>query len=240
MRYSQSLLPFVGSLASLASAKPLSQPSLSFKPLPPVSPDSAHNIHVEYYGDVNGELKITHGSCDSIPSIASASQSIGTTHVGEHPLAKRHADHDDQRPTKFVWVTPSEMSQGCLHAFLDGDHIGSSEELVVTKRLTRRHEKRSFVDVAGDDSQWFDGIAYLKQKQPSEAFVSSVKSKSFGILGAGISGLMTSVSSYHPTLIAATKLICDITVVARLCRYSQLEDPRVIRACWWPHQDSLP
>lgn len=193
MRYFPSLLPVLGGLASLSEAKPLSQPSLTFAPLGQVSPDSAHNIVIEYSGDVNGELALTYGSCvDAF--ISDAKQLIGATHVGSHPLAARHVDHEERRPSKFVWLTPSDMSDGCLHAFLNGELVGRSEELLVTKRLARRSERKSFADVAGDDSKWFNGVAYLQQKQPDDAFVAAAKSKSFGILGGGISGLMSSVS----------------------------------------------
>ncbi|KAL2292532.1 hypothetical protein FJTKL_09489 [Diaporthe vaccinii] len=40
---------------------------------------------------------------------------------------------------------------------------------------------------------WFNGVAYLEQKQPDESFVAVAKNKSFGILGAGMSGLMSSL-----------------------------------------------
>lgn len=197
MRSYLGLLPFVGSLASLSEAQPLSSPSVTFAPLGPVGPETAHNIVVEYAGDVDGELTITYGSCaaDNEVLVSGAEQLIGTTHVGGHPLARRHADHDDYRPTRFVWVTPEYMSSGgCLHAFLDGELVGRSDELLITKRMVRRSEKKVFADVAGDDSLWFNGVAYLKQKQPDEAFVAAAKSKSFGILGGGISGLVSSVS----------------------------------------------
>jgi hypothetical protein len=116
------------------------------------------------------------------------------------------------------------MSGGCLHAFLDGELIGKSEELVVSKRRTRRSEKKSFVDVAGVDSNWFDGVAYLQQKQPDEVFVASAKSKSFGILGGGISGLMTSVGTQNMRNTNSTLMKLP-TAVARLCWHPQLEDP---------------
>jgi hypothetical protein len=193
------LLPLLVSLASLSHSKPLNHPSVIFAPLREASPRSAQNIVVEHFGDVDGELTITYGSCNnSAASIDSAKQVIGRTHVGAHPLAKRHEEHENKRPNKFVWLTPAEMSGGCLHAFLDGELIGRSEDLIVTKRHSRRNEKRSFVDVAGVDGNWFDGIAYLQQKQPDEVFVASAKGKSFAILGGGISGLMSSVCSCHP------------------------------------------
>lgn len=233
------LLPFLASIASLSESKPLSQPSVVFAPLKSTAPGSAQNIGVDYYGDVDGELTITYAACDdAAASIASAKQRIGQTHVGAHPLARRHEEHENRRPNKFVWLTPAEMSGGCLHAFLDGELIGKSEELVVTKRYTRRQEKKSFVDVAGTDSNWFDGVAYLQQKQPDEVFVASAKNKSFGILGGGISGLATSVRNcinYDINLVLTKRLIVD----AGLCWYSQLEDHRVVSADWWSYPHSL-
>jgi hypothetical protein len=232
------LLPFLASLALLSESKPLSQPSVIFAPLQGTTPGSAQNIVVDYFGDVDGELTITYAACDDASaSINSAKQRIGRTHVGAHPLAKRHEQHENRRPNKFVWLTPAEMSGGCLHAFLDGELVGKSEELAISKRHARRNEKKSFVDVAGVDSNWFDGVAYLQQKQPDDVFVASTKNKSFGILGGGISGLMTSVRTQIPyTNIALTK---RSTVVARLCWYPQLEDPRVISPYWWPYSHSL-
>lgn len=194
MRSFLGLLPLIGSLASLSEANPFSQLSVTFVSPRHLSPESVHNVHVEYSGHVDGELIITYGSCGDVV-VSDARQRIGTTHVGAHPLAARHVDHEDRRPTKFVWLTPSAMSGGCLHAFLDDELVGRSDELLVTKRLASRSEKKSFADVAGTDSMWFDGVAYLQQKQPGETFVAAAKSKSFGILGGGMSGLMASVSS---------------------------------------------
>lgn len=232
MRSFLSLVPFVGSLVLLSDATPFSQPSVTFAPLGNVGPESAQNLVVEYSGDVDGELTITYGSCaDAL--ISKAKQLIGSTHVGGHPRAVRHADHEDYRPTKFVWLTPETMSDGCLHAFLDGELIGRSEELAVTKRMARRSEKKSFADVAGDDSMWFNGVAYLQQKQPNETFVAAAKSKSFGILGGGMSGLASSVSLRASPALTLSNPGTDLSplttaVDAGLCWYSQLEDLGVV------------
>ncbi|KAI6762444.1 hypothetical protein HG530_008424 [Fusarium avenaceum] len=194
MRVSTSSLFLVGSLASVIDAAPLDPPSVKFVSPSKLNPGSAQNVVVEYSGDVDGQLTLTYGSCDGESVISEAKQRIGSTHVGGHPLAERHLDHQDRRPTKFVWLAPEELSKGCLRAFLDDELIGQSDELVITKRLGRRSEKKaSFADVAGDDSLWFNGVAYLKQKQPEESFVAAVKNKSFAILGGGISGLLTSL-----------------------------------------------
>lgn len=238
---SLSLLPLLGSLGSFSEAKPVYQPSVTFLSPSQISLGSAQNVVVEFSGDVNGELTITYGSCDGAAIISDAKQRIGATHVGDHPLAARHVDHKDRRPSKFVWLTPSSTSGGCLRAFLDDELVGQSQDLRVTKRMTRRSEKKSFAEVAGDDSMWFDGVAYLQQKQPDEAFVAATKSKSFGILGGGMSGLMSSVSSYF----SASAHFCTcglnlrLAVDARLCRYPQLEDLGVFSAGRWSLQDCL-
>lgn len=199
MRSSAFLWPLASSLGLLAEAVPLNSPSVKFISPSKVSPGSAQNVVVEYNGDVDGHFTLTYGACSDELSVAEARQHVGSTHVGQHPLAKRHLDHQDKRPTRFVWLTPEGISGGCLSAFLDGELIGQSDELDVVKRLARRTAtKKSFADVAGDDSLWFDGVAYLKQKQPDDVFVTATKNKSFGILGGGMSGLLSSVSDIRP------------------------------------------
>lgn len=62
------------------------------------------------------------------------------------------------------------------------------------------------------EGPWFDGVAYLHEKQPDEAFVSAAKSKTIGILGGGMSGLMTahlldSVGIHDWTIVEASSRI---------------------------------
>jgi hypothetical protein len=149
------------------------------------------NIHVEYHHVISGKLALYYGACES-DTASLLHHSIGSTHVGSHPLAKRHLDWHDQRPTRFVWLLPENTpTTGCIHAFLDDVHVGVSSRKTMTKRKAKR---AMFADVADPMGPWFDGVQYLKQKEPDEVFVASVKSKSFGIIGGGMSGLMTAVS----------------------------------------------
>ncbi|KAF5538678.1 amino-acid oxidase [Fusarium mexicanum] len=181
-------------LGLLAEAVPLNSPSVKFISPSKVSPGSAQNVILEYSGDVDGHLTLSYGACGADATVSESVHHIGSTHIGQHPLAKRHLDHQDKRPTRFVWLTSDDISSGCLSAFLDGELVGQSDELDVVKRLARRGEKKkSFADVAGDDSLWFDGVAYLKQKQPDDVFVAATKHKTFGILGGGMSGLLSSL-----------------------------------------------
>lgn len=59
--------------------------------------------------------------------------------------------------------------------------------------MTRRKQRRSVAaaDIMDAEGPWFDGVAYLQEKEPEESFVAATKSKTFGILGGGMSGLMT-------------------------------------------------
>ena len=180
-------------LASLACAEPLPKPSITFRDLPHVEQRGIYNIHIAYTGAVDGELTLAHGQCDTT-TLAGSHHRIGTTHVGRHPIAARHADWEAQRPTKFTWTTPEDIQNGCLLAFLDEKLIGTSSEVETKKRKVRRQSRKAFADVADPMGPWFDGVAYLEQKQPDEVFVAAAKNKKFGILGAGISGLVTGVS----------------------------------------------
>ncbi|KAI1029319.1 hypothetical protein LB504_010701 [Fusarium proliferatum] len=193
MRSSAFLWPLASSLGSLAEAVPLNSPSVKFISPSKVSPGSAQNVVVEYSGDVDGHLTLSYGACGDETTVSESMHHIGSTHVGQHPLAKRHLDHQNKRPTRFVWLTSDDISGGCLSAFLDGQLVGQSEKLDVVKRFARRSAKKSFADVASDDSLWFDGVAYLKQKQPDDVFVAATKNKTFGILGGGMSGLLSSL-----------------------------------------------
>ncbi|KPM39019.1 L-amino-acid oxidase [Neonectria ditissima] len=182
------LCPVLGLLSTGSCAYTRSENAVSFLSPHKVEQGSPHSILVEYFGNVDGELSVVYGSCDAVSIPSEAEHQIGTTHVGSHPLAKRHGDWIDYRPTNLVWVTPSDISEGCFHAFVNNKLVGRSAKVQVTKRLARR-DRKTFADVADPMGPWFDGIAYLKQKQPDERFVASSKNKTFGILGGGISGL---------------------------------------------------
>ncbi|KAF6798188.1 l-amino acid oxidase [Colletotrichum sojae] len=182
------LLAAAATLCQPAVAEPICRDTISFKGPFEVERNGIRNINIEYNGSLDGELAIVYGACD-IKSTRDAHHNIGRTHIGSHPAAKRHLEWTDQRPTKFVWVVPEDVSSGCLHAFVDDQLVGRSSELVVKSRKMRK--RATFADATDPMGPWFDGVEYLKQKQPDDVFVASVKNKTFGILGAGISGLHT-------------------------------------------------
>jgi hypothetical protein len=157
-----------------------------------VHANGMHNVRIKYLRPVNGHLSIHYGTC-SLKAQEEAHHCLGKTHVGEHPLARRHMEWDDRRPANFVWL-PREGTPdaGCLHAFLDDELIGTSAPVKVRKAIERR--STAFADVADAMGPWFDGVTYLQEKEPDEVFVASAKSKTVGIIGGGMSGLMSSVS----------------------------------------------
>lgn len=185
-------------------------PIISFRFPDVVERGGMHNVHVEYHAPHDGELSIVYGSCD-ITSAHDAHHVLGTTHVGNHNLAKRHMDWEDRRPTRFVWLTPEDtVSEGCLHAYSGDTLLGRSTPISLGRRNDRRWLAASeIMDAMGP---WFDGVEYLKEKEPEEVFVAQTKSKTVGILGGGMSGLMTahlldSVGFYDWQIIEASSRI---------------------------------
>lgn len=153
-----------------------------------------HNIHISYNTPLDGDLSIHYGACAQSPSSASQTHHrVGTTGIGKRALSKRNLEWEDSLPERFVWVVPSSIpDQGCLHAFLNGDElIGVSRPIdVTTKRSRRGIPIADYVDAEGP---WFDGVEYLTQKEPDKTFVAKAKGSTIGILGGGMSGLMSAV-----------------------------------------------
>ena len=150
------------------------------------------NVHLTYQQPIDGKLSIYYGQCD-FKSQDAAHHCLGRTHIGRHPLAKRHLEWAENRPTRFVWLPPKDLpSAYCLHAFADDELVGSSNPIQIARRKARRRE--SFADIADPEGPWFDGVEYLQQKEPDDSFVAQAKNKKIGIVGGGMSGLMTAVS----------------------------------------------
>lgn len=154
------------------------------------------NIHITYAVPLSGAFSLHYGDCS--PSVPAAKEShhhqIGETAVGNHPFAKRHSEWEGSRPEKFVWLVPENaMDGGCLFAYSGEELVGKSESVSVMKRQSRRGI--TLADVADAEGPWFDGVEYLKEKDPDAVFVAAAKTKTIGILGGGMSGLMSSVSS---------------------------------------------
>ena len=169
-----------------------------------------HNVHIVWDAPLDGELSIHYGSCD-VTTAGQCHHTLGRTHVGDHHLAKRHASHPFQRPSKFVWLPAHDAPPaGCLHAFSGSTLVGRSSPVTITRRRERRWTAAA--DIMDAEGPWFDGVAHLREKEPDDIFVATAKSKTIGILGGGMSGLMTahlldSVGFHDWTIIEASSRI---------------------------------
>jgi hypothetical protein len=185
-------------LVSPSSSTPLTprHETLDFKGPLTVEAAGIANIHISYTLPLSGPLSLHSGSCSS-PLTHSKEfhhHQIGSTAVGDHPFAKRHVGWEDQRPERFVWVVPEAAHDGgCLFAYSGKDLVGRSEPVTVMKRKSRRNGI-VLGEIGDAEGPWFDGVEYLSAKEPHETFVAEAKTKSIGILGAGMSGLMSAVS----------------------------------------------
>ncbi|KXX79855.1 L-amino-acid oxidase [Madurella mycetomatis] len=143
------------------------------------------NVHLSIERGVGSPITVTYGPCTS--SSAQDAHHI----LGEADGIRNYA-------TRLVWILPEETeSGGCLSAWSSaGTLIGRSEPQQLQQRHRRRADRRAEripmdnstgVDILGP---WFEGVALLKNKQPSPVDVKAAKSKEVAIVGAGMSGLM--------------------------------------------------
>jgi monoamine oxidase len=169
------------SLASGALSGPVVPRSdiIFFKPVD-VTSDSVHNVHLTYGDDTfEGDVRVVYGDCDLAHPDA-RHHDIGTSWI------KRSS-----RPDRLVWVVPKDaMHAGCLHAYSGSGLIGRSAPISIKHQPKKREEISKVADVMGP---WFDGVAYMQSKQNNASFVAVEKSKKIGIVGGGMSGLLTSL-----------------------------------------------
>ncbi|RHZ43329.1 flavin monoamine oxidase family protein [Aspergillus thermomutatus] len=153
---------------------------LRFRGPTSITTDSLHNIHVEFVEDAfEGEVHLVYGECD-ISSASYGHHAIGSAFIQREAKAER-----------FVWITPSDTPHlHCLHAFSGSSLIGRSAPISVTAPLIKRE---AIADVADAMGPWFDGVAYMKAKEPNKHVVAKAKNSSVAIVGGGMSGLMTSL-----------------------------------------------
>lgn len=163
----------------------------------------AANIHVSYEELVEGLVDFTYGSC------------LDRQQTDSHHVIARHGPSTASH--RLVWVIPEDtLAGGCISAWSDtGSLIGRSGPQQLASRRSRRGgfeeiQKRSLVskrDGDGSDAipmtnasgidawgPWFDGVELLQSKGLGAVDVSAAKSKKIGIVGAGMSGLMTFLS----------------------------------------------
>lgn len=99
-----------------------------------------HNVELTYNAPLDGDLSLHYGACEAITP-DDCHHSLGRTFVGAQPLGKRHEAHHSQRPTRFVWLPPADItSGGCLQAYSGNVLVGRSEPVAVSGRKTKRWE----------------------------------------------------------------------------------------------------
>jgi hypothetical protein len=130
-----------------------------------VNLDSVHNVHIKYAtSEFAGDLQMHYGDCEATDT-SNTHHFIGRTEISEQA-----------RPERFVWIVPKDVkSGGCLHAFSGNGIVGRSSPVTIEAPLRKR---QSIADVADTSGPWFDGVAYMKSKNNSDAFVTSAKNKS--------------------------------------------------------------
>ncbi|KAI9039198.1 flavin monoamine oxidase family protein [Aspergillus affinis] len=180
MKHMRRLLLTLG-LSSLSYAAAVYKQSdlLRFHIPSTITADSVHNVHLEFLDDsLHGDIELVYGECELV-STSERHHDIGTMSI------KR-----DAYPERFVWATPSDAPHlHCLHAFSGSTLVGRSEPISVAAPIVRRE---SIADVADAMGPWFDGVAYMKGKDPGKAVVSKAKNASVAIVGGGMAGLLTS------------------------------------------------
>lgn len=169
------------SLAGGAISGPVAPRSdiIVFKPVS-VTSDSVHNVHLSYGDDAfEGEVRVVYGDCD-----------ISGPEARHHDLGSSWFKRSS-RPDRLVWVVPKDaMHGGCLHAYSGSGLIGRSAPVSVKHQPKKREEISKVADMMGP---WFDGVSYMQSKQNNASFIAVEKSKKIGIVGGGMSGLLTSL-----------------------------------------------
>ncbi|KAG5986745.1 hypothetical protein E4U54_005277 [Claviceps lovelessii] len=172
--------------AALLAATCVARASLPLQIQLHENPDSElANIRVWHANDVAGVVVFTYGSC--------ASESRQESH---HEIASSEIHAAEAR---LVWIVPHDApSPGCVSAWNGaGELVGRSraQDLGAAKRQIA---KRAAAKIPMTHSNhfdplgpWFDGLKFVRQREPSVVDVKAAKAKEIAIVGAGLSGLMT-------------------------------------------------
>lgn len=198
-RLSPLLLPFA--FAAVTSAAPPPPLPLVIETKSTLTASYPANIHLYPHSDFSPTsdtpLKVTYGSCNS-----------ATPEEQDHHITfTTHNPHTRAGSRRLIWLIPdTTTSGGCISAWdtSSGRLAGRSQPLVVgedSQKLRKRREgelrKRGIamgsetgIDTSGP---WFDGVMLLKSLNLTEVDVKKAKRKKIGIVGGGMSGLMTAM-----------------------------------------------
>lgn len=161
----------------------------------------AANIHVAFEKAIEGIVSFTYGSC-----------SDSAEYDAHHVIGRSYHSSSTDR---LVWLIPEDaFTGGCISAWSSEGSllVGRSEPQTISsarsrkrsvenihKRSMAKHLKRDsssaipMTNASGIDAwgPWFDGVELLASKNLSAVDVSAAKTKKIGIVGGGMSGLMT-------------------------------------------------
>ncbi|KAL4883174.1 flavin-containing amine oxidoreductase-domain containing protein [Aspergillus karnatakaensis] len=178
-----SLALSLSQLTTAATIQTRSPEILQFT-VPEITADSLHNIHLSFLDSFSGPLHIVHGDCQTTTSDPS-------TH--HHSLAQLHLENETDHPARLVWITPADTpDMHCLHAFSETRLLARSNPIPISTQNFKR-DSIPIANYADATGPWFDGVAYMSAKEPSNLLVTSAKNTSVAIIGGGMSGLMTSL-----------------------------------------------
>jgi monoamine oxidase len=160
---------------------PVSQDFISFQGLSGVTSESVHNVHLTYAESFpHGNVRVVYGDC-----------SLRSTDEAHHEVATIFTKRESA-PDRLVWVVPKDVSQrGCLLAYADGILLGRSEPIIFQSEPLRK--RQSLHEIGDANGLWFNGFRYLESKNTTSVSTEEAKSKRIGIVGGGMSGLMTSL-----------------------------------------------
>lgn len=159
----------------------------------------AANIHISFDKLIEGLIEVSYGSCLDRRRFDS-----------HHTVVDRHVP-TTATEQRLVWMIPDDaVSGGCLSAWADdGTLIGRSKPQDLASRRSKKDgvrdiHKRSQMKKRDDPNAitmasagvdtlgpWFDGVELLQSNNISAVDVAAAKSKKIGIIGAGMSGLIT-------------------------------------------------
>lgn len=159
----------------------------------------AANIHVSFDKIIEGAVDVSYGSC--------MDRRRADSH---HSIVDRHLPTTATQ--RLVWMIPDDaFSGGCLSAWSsDGTLLGRSkpqqlesrrskkrgvQEILKRSEMKKRDNTNAIPMTAANGvdalGPWFDGVELLQSKNLSAVDVAAAKSKKIGIVGGGMSGLMT-------------------------------------------------
>lgn len=164
---------------AVSSPTPASQ-SISFHGLLGVASESVHNVHLTYGdGFPHGNFRVVFGACD-----------MNDDEDAHHEIASLFTEKESA-PDRLVWLVPREIhDNGCLHAFSEGLLLGRSEPITFSEPVRKR---QSLDEIGDSNGLWFNGVRYLESSNITAVSAAEAKEKKIGIVGGGMSGLLTSL-----------------------------------------------